>query len=675
MKSGNVRIVLLIHALLLLGHASQAQSIARVWNEAALDAIRIDFPHPPVHARNLFGLSAAMYDAWAAFDSNATGYAYNDFIPVVNVTSARHEAISFAAYRVLHERYSLSVNSTQTLMEIGTLLTNLGYSADNSNAVGNAPAAVGNRAAKCILDFSREDGSLQTNAYSDPSYAPVNDPMILALGGTTLNDPNRWQPLAFDFALTQNGLVADKVQVFVGSQWISVRPFALRRSGQTNAYLDPGPPPMIHEVGEEEYKTNNVIVLWYSSLLDPDTGTLIDISPGGPGKNNVLGTHDGTGHPTNPLTGTPYPSNVVNLADFGRVAAEIWADGPDSETPPGHWNTIANQVSDHPLFTRQFEGAGPSLDPLEWDVKIYFAINGALHDAATASWTAKRIYDYIRPITTIRWLGGNGQCSDPMQPSYHTNGLPLVSNLIEVVTTNSTMTGQRHEHLAGTEGEIVVNTWPGEPDDPMTEYSGRQWIMATNWLPYQRNTFVTPAFAGYVSGHSTFSRAAAEVLTLMTGDPFFPGGVSSYTAAVDSLLFELGPTTNIVLQWGTYYDASDEAGISRLYGGIHVPVDDFPGRIMGSQAGIDAYNLARKYFDGSIENESYSSELARNGSGLTIDWPQVIGMSYRITSTTNLLQGFTTTSVYDRAVGWQGSLSLSNLPDRIFYRIERKHEK
>ena len=39
------------------------------------------------------------------------------------------------------------------------------------------------------------------------------------------------------------------------------------------------------------------------------------------------------------------------------------------------------------------------------------------------------------------------------------------------------------------------------------------WILAADWLPYQLPTFVTPAFAGYVSGHSTFSRAAAEVLT------------------------------------------------------------------------------------------------------------------------------------------------------------------
>ena len=52
----------------------------------------------------------------------------------------------------------------------------------------------------------------------------------------------------------------------------------------------------------------------------------------------------------------------------------------------------------------------------------------------------------------------------------------------------------------------------------------------------------------------------------------------------------------LVLQWATYYDASDEAGISRLYGGIHPWVDDLPGRIIGSQIGIAAFEQALVYF-------------------------------------------------------------------------------
>jgi hypothetical protein len=52
------------------------------------------------------------------------------------------------------------------------------------------------------------------------------------------------------------------------------------------------------------------------------------------------------------------------------------------------------------------------------------------------------------------------------------------------------------------------------------------------------------------------------------------------------------------LQWATYYDAADQAGISRLHGGIHVSPDDLEGRRVGAEAGIAAWETARRYFDG-----------------------------------------------------------------------------
>ena len=109
---------------------------------------------------------------------------------------------------------------------------------------------------------------------------------------------------------------------------------------------------------------------------------------------------------------------------------------------------------------------------------------------------------------------------------------------------------------------------------------------------------MTPAFQGYISGHSTFSRAAAEVLTGFTGSEYFPGGVSGYTIKAGSLKFEAGPTTDIRLEWATYYDASDQAGQSRLYGGIHVQADDFTGRRAGSECGKEAWAKAQRYYAG-----------------------------------------------------------------------------
>lgn len=116
-------------------------------------------------------------------------------------------------------------------------------------------------------------------------------------------------------------------------------------------------------------------------------------------------------------------------------------------------------------------------------------------------------------------------------------------------------------------------------------------------MPYQKRSFVTPAFPGFVSGHSTFSRAAAEVLTAATGTRFVPGGLGEYRILKDTqLTFELGPSVAFPLQWATWYDAADQAGQSRLWGGIHIEPDDFVGRRMGSQIGLGAFQKAETFF-------------------------------------------------------------------------------
>jgi hypothetical protein len=111
---------------------------------------------------------------------------------------------------------------------------------------------------------------------------------------------------------------------------------------------------------------------------------------------------------------------------------------------------------------------------------------------------------------------------------------------------------------------------------------------------------VTPAFPGYVSGHSTFSRAAAEVLTGFTGSSYFPGGLYQVPVPAGALKIEQGPSTDIKLEWATYFDAADSAGISRLYMGIHVPPDDFAGRRVGSACGKAAWRNAQLYYNGSL---------------------------------------------------------------------------
>ena len=54
----------------------------------------------------------------------------------------------------------------------------------------------------------------------------------------------------------------------------------------------------------------------------------------------------------------------------------------------------------------------------------------------------------------------------------------------------------------------------------------------------------------------------------------------------------------MTLQWATYRDASDQCSLSRIWGGIHPPADDIPGRIIGERIGVDAFALAESYFNG-----------------------------------------------------------------------------
>ena len=604
---------------------SDSVSVARRWNEVLLQAIRNDYARPTVHARNLFHVSAAMYDAWAAYSPVAVPYLQDCSQPVaagdpLADREAREEAMSFAAHRIIGHRFRRSPGSARIARDGFVLMDALGYNVDGPPSDA---AALGTRIADCYIAFGATDGANEANDYANVSYRPVNPGLEPALpGNPSLIDLNRWQPLLLELFIDQAGNPIATAPEFLSPEWGIVRPFALsmddavdyRRDGFTyRVHHDPGPPPAIDGDTADLYKWAHALVAVWAADLSPNDGVTMDISPASLGNvadyptsfaayRDFYGSftgHSGTGYATNPVTGAAYEPQVVPRGDYTRVLAEFWADGPDSETPPGHWFVIANEVADHPLLERRFAGMGEELDTLEWDVKVYFALGGAMHDAAIAAWGIKGWYDYIRPISSLRAMADRGQSSDPDGASYHVHGLPLVPGRIEVVVPEDELAGAAKEHV----GKIKVYSWrgPHDIDDPATDEAGVGWILAENWWPYQRPTFVTPPFAGYVSGHSTYSRAAAEVLTALTGDPFFPGGMSGFEIeANEFLVFEDGPSVDMTLQWASYRDAADQCSLSRIWGGIHPPVDDIPGRLIGIDIGRDAFALADQYFAGAI---------------------------------------------------------------------------
>lgn len=557
-------------------------SAARAWNEALLDAIRRDFPAPTVHSRNLYHLSAAMWDAWAAYEVNASGVFVDNKRTATDAEVARTEAISFAAHTLLSSRYSNSVGAEASLEQFDKTLEDLCFDPNSTPAPGT-PGAFGVSVADTILAATSDDGSFEIAGYIDPSYVPLNEPLAVDVPGTEMVDPNRWQPLSLSQQVTQNGQRIDAdVQQFIGPNWGFVTSFALDPDPVSGLPYDPGSPPL-WEVDGDTFSAAASEIVALSRALDTQSDVTIDISPAAVG-NVPLDTYEPGGRLMNPITGEQYEPNLVLEADYGRVIAEYWADGPDSETPPGHWNTLANEVGDQLQKLGELQIDGVSVDRMEWDVKVGIALNGALHDAAIAAWGAKAYYDYARPISMIRYLGQRGQLDE-------------IPGVIETIAAETVAPGGRHAHLSEYVGEQAVYAWRGEPADPRSMLGGVAWIRAADWLPYQRASFVTPSFAGYVSGHSAFSRAAAEVLTELTRSAYFPGGLKTHVVEPGGLVHETGPTRTVKLQWATYRDAADQAGLSRLYGGIHVWADDLAGRRMGADVGQEAVAVARELYD------------------------------------------------------------------------------
>ena len=178
------------------------------------------------------------------------------------------------------------------------------------------------------------------------------------------------------------------------------------------------------------------------------------------------------------------------------------------------------------------------------DAKLFFAQSNAIFDASIYSWGVKRKFDSIRPVSAVHFLKA----------------------------------GQ------------MVYAWAGPG-------LGTRLIRGEDWEPFQAATVVTPPFPAYLSGHSIFSAAGAEVLKSFTGSDAFGFSVSF---AVGSSRVEPGitPATVITLSYPSFTDAAVEAGVSRRYGGIHIVFDDFDSRTLGRQIGASDWLLAQTYFGG-----------------------------------------------------------------------------
>ena len=145
---------------------------------------------------------------------------------------------------------------------------------------------------------------------------------------------------------------------------------------------------------------------------------------------------------------------------------------------------------------------GSEIDPLEYEVKAYLTLGGAVHDAAIAAWSVKGYYDYVRPVSAIRYMAGQGQSSTLHCRAYSPNGIPLYPGFIELMDDTDSLAGpggREHRenqsvHVAGPglHRHYEAEKRPGSTCGHLRQHRWSGWILAENWWPYQRPSFVTP---------------------------------------------------------------------------------------------------------------------------------------------------------------------------------------
>jgi PAP2 superfamily len=472
---------------------SDSDNVILKWNEELLQAIRLHPPQtgPTITARAIGVLHTATYDAWAAYDAVAKGTRLGSQLrrPAAERTEAnKKKAISFAAYRVLTDLFPAARHPRIGEVDFAGQMTELGYTPNNSTN-RTKPDGIGNVAAQAVLDYRHKDGSNQSGGYADTTnYQPVNT-------WNQINNPWRWQPLC---VLTAAGVAAGR----------------------------PHLPPAGEDCVAPHYTQQPAYTPQFKNVVK---FAQFNYSIPGPKKD-----------PNGQYSKTEIDEllqQTADLTDREKVTAEYWADGPNTEFPPGHTCVFAQVIS---------RKRGHSLDH---DVKMFFEIGNALMDAAIASWNSKYVWDFVRPATAIRY------------------------------------------HYAGKQ----VRSWLGP-------YQGYGTVDGSQWRPYQAPNVVTPPFPEYTSGHSTFTAAGAHIVAQFTGTDSFGASV---TIKAGSSLFEPRtathpgvPAQDVTLSWPTFTLASEEAAMSRIYGGIHFRSGNEHGRMMGRQVGINVHARAQLYIRG-----------------------------------------------------------------------------
>jgi len=221
-------------------------------------------------------------------------------------------------------------------------------------------------------------------------------------------------------------------------------------------------------------------------------------------------------------------SKSLSLTDKEKMISEFWSGISKSVTPPGFFN----------MFLFGYFRSNSNSNKVE--LEYFYKLNTGLFQASITVWDAKYRFIQCRPIQSIRL---------------------------------------------------------NYPDIPIDYYFGKS--NTSVWKPYQQSRSWTPPFPDYISGHSAFSSVASCILTKLLGSnvsklnikltkdefimlsPIFLTSnfdfmdISNIVIAPDSSKIQKNvPHKEILLNFNTWEEMAESAGISRIYGGIHYPTSN-----------------------------------------------------------------------------------------------------
>ncbi|MCI0339548.1 MAG: tetratricopeptide repeat protein [Planctomycetales bacterium] len=196
---------------------------------------------------------------------------------------------------------------------------------------------------------------------------------------------------------------------------------------------------------------------------------------------------------------------------------------------------------------------------LDQDVKLFFSIAAMAHDAFVVCWNEKYHFDSSRPYWYVRW--------------FHK--------------------GRK------------VNGYAGP-------CKGFRAIPAEEWHPYSPDTFVTPPFPGYPSGHATVSGACSKMLELFSGSDrfeFLAKRSAGELTETDCSTYEMqaiegAPATGISsvrdvdLPLPTFSATAEMAAESRMLGGYHIRTDNDHGLDLGRKLAVAVWPRYRAHWEG-----------------------------------------------------------------------------